>query len=272
VSRVSATLGAALRTLEETSRYGELESTSADGTKVYCDSPAMMEALGSWKYADADCGPMPELSALTHVSPDGRVTRYELGMKPSPPDARGHNASAVSPVDQPRLKREVPAWALSESTPKPPEPAPATPTVRPKSEGDPEVFVHTVRAGLGERRQLALTLMDSSERCRLLPRFAELFAEWSRQLWDVYDGQPADVVLRGDGFGWGHKTDRAELERLLRIARDRQAAPSPSMMALHRAAAIAFYGPDGNPMPIERETYRHRDDDDGTSTLQRMTR
>jgi hypothetical protein len=142
----------------------------------------------------------------------------------------------------------------------------------PKIEGDEMTFVHTVRAGLAERRDLALILADSAERCCLLPRFAKLFAVWADQLFAAYDNEVTDVVLVGKGFGWGEMYDRQELDRLLRIAVDWQSQPSPSLTKLHRAAAIKAYGTDGQPVPIQRDPYRQRDDEPATSTLQRMMR
>jgi hypothetical protein len=258
VSLANAIARAAERQLEQGAQYGRLLWTGDDGIRCFRAAEEDPESY------------LP--MTLTVVEIGGKVrTRYEYRAGLELPGTGGHMSSAVSPVEETPARRSVPDW-VSESKRKQREPAPVAPTV-PIDKGDSMTFVHTVRAGLGERRQLALILADSAERCRLLPRFAELFKGWADALWNVADDQPVDVVLQGNGFGWGHKADRAELERLLRIARDRQSAPSPSMNALHRAAATAAYEPDGNPGLIEPpEPDRHRIPDDVTSTLQRMSR
>jgi len=124
---------------------------------------------------------------------------------------------------------------------------------------------------LAERRELALILAYSAERCYLLSRFAKLFGEWSRQLFAVYDDQVTDVVLVGKGFGCGQRYDREELDRPLTIACGRQSQPSWSLQSLHRAAGIKAYGEKGEPVPIDRASYK-RADDEPTSTLQGMMR
>jgi hypothetical protein len=195
----TAVFEAVAKQLEMDVEYGPVILTGKDGWTLRCANLGMAVMLGSQNLPGVE----PASETLRMTTP---LSVYELVIAPESPEQKARQARLGTVL----AWREV--GLISDHTPKQPEPLkPEKRKLRPrmltaeaaqlpdlpKIEGDGEVFVHTVRAGSTERRDLALILADSAERCRSLPRFAKVFGEWSHQLLAAYDDGVADVVLFG---------------------------------------------------------------------------